>query len=136
MREDPELFAANQPASLARTHAEAIRDSGLAVYLEVGDHDALHLQDGAEFLHRVLWDLDISHEYHLVRGADHVGGSLMPRLREAFEFLGAILRDGDEADDGDEAVAALRRQLQPAIDQATEIDPTTTRRYGHLPTRA
>ena len=65
---DVALFEANNPASRARANALAIRGSGLAIYLEVGDEDFLNAHDGAEFLHRVLWDLDISHEYRLLRG--------------------------------------------------------------------
>jgi len=42
-----------------------------------------------EFLHRVLWDLDISHEYRLTRGADHVGPTMIPRMREAYTWLGS-----------------------------------------------
>ena len=68
---DPSLWEANNPANRARANADQIRDSGLAIYLEAADRDFLNAHDGAEFLHNVLWDLDLSHEYHLVRGADH-----------------------------------------------------------------
>ena len=34
------------------------------------------LHRGTEFLHRVLWDHDVKHEYRSVHGADHVGVSL------------------------------------------------------------
>src|SRR5271156_5002358 len=44
----------------------------------------LNAHDGAEFLHRVLWELDLSHEYHLVRSADHGGLTMRPRLRAMF----------------------------------------------------
>ena len=33
--------------------------------------DFLNVHDGAEFPHRVLWDLDLWHEYRLVRNTDH-----------------------------------------------------------------
>src|SRR5215475_8282377 len=92
---DPALFEANNPASIASANADAIRASGLAIYLECGDHDLLNLHDGTEYLHRVLWDLDISHEYHLVRGGDHVGPTLAPRMREAYSWLGAVLKGPD-----------------------------------------
>ena len=70
-------------------NAEDIRRSGLDIYLEVGDEDLLNLQDGAEFLHRILWDQDIPHEYHQVRWADHGGPSVNERLAEALCFLHA-----------------------------------------------
>jgi hypothetical protein len=61
---------------------------GLPINLECGDGAALLFQDGAEFLHRVLWDLNLSHEYRLTAGADHVGTTLLPRLQAAFLWLG------------------------------------------------
>ena len=86
---DPAFFEAHNPASRARKNAHAIREAGLRIFVEAGDEDALCAHDGAEFLHRVLWDLDIPHEYRLVLGADHVGPSLLPRVRDAFEWMTA-----------------------------------------------
>jgi S-formylglutathione hydrolase len=40
-----------------------------------------------EFLHRVMWDHDIPHEYRLVRNADHLGKTMNPRMRDALRFL-------------------------------------------------
>src|SRR5690349_3087183 len=88
---DPDLFAANQPATRARANASRIRESGLPVYIEAGDNDFVNAHDGAEFLHRVLWDLDISHEYHLLRGADHGGSTFRPRMRATYAWLSAVL---------------------------------------------
>ena len=70
---DADLFAANNPANRAIRSAGRIREPDLAIYIEAGDDDFINVHDGAEFLHRVLWDLDISHEYRLTRGADHGG---------------------------------------------------------------
>ncbi len=84
---DEAYWAANNPATIARDQAEVIRDSGIQIYLEAGDEDQFWLYEGAEFLHRILWDARIKHEYHLVRGADHVGPSMNERLNEAIRFL-------------------------------------------------
>lgn len=84
-------WADNNPASLAIARANEIRNSGLKIYFDVGDEDTLHLDDGAEFLHRTLREQGIRHEYHLVLGADHVGQSIRPRLAEALAFLGRAL---------------------------------------------
>jgi S-formylglutathione hydrolase len=157
---DVALFEANNPASRARANALAIRGSGLAIYLEVGDDDFLNAHDGAEFLHRVLWDLDISHEYRLLRGADHGGPTFVPRIRDAFAWIGSIVAEqraasaepaaderavrdwmsrglaGDPppVDPGSKAfITMLRAQLQPVREQAVKTDPTTHRRYGILP---
>ena len=80
-------FVSESPARVARDNAEEIRSSGVEIYLEAGDEDYTNLHDGAEFLHRVLWDNDIRHEYHLVRWADHVGASLLWRTIEAHRFI-------------------------------------------------
>ena len=157
---DAALFSANNPANVALANADAIRKSGLAIYIESGDEDLFNFQDGAEFLHRVLWDLDISHEYHLVRGADHVGPSLRPRMSEAYTWAGAIVRPTNPAagesaaaeqawvewmeggskgnppliDPASPAMAnAYRRWLASARASAAKVDPTTHRRYGVLP---
>jgi S-formylglutathione hydrolase len=73
-------------------NSEAIRASGLQVYIEAGDEDWFNLHEATEFMHRVFWDAGVQHEYHLVRGANHVGRTVPPRMREGFEFLGRVLR--------------------------------------------
>ena len=82
---EPAYWAENNPATIAdRAPGNLL---GLSIYFEVGDQDMLHLYDGAEFLHRVLFDARIAHEYRLVHGAEHVGPSLQPRLVDALSFL-------------------------------------------------
>ena len=157
---DAALFSANNPANVAIANADAIRASGLAIYLEAGDQDVFNLHDGAEFLHRVLWDLDIAHEYHMARGADHVGPSLRQRMRATYSWVGSVLAPLDpQANEvtaaerawgewmegrlkGDPPlldpfspamVRAYRRWLAPAREATAKIDPTTNRRYGVLP---
>ena len=157
---DSEVFRTNNPANVAIANAEAIRASGLAIYVEAADQDLFNLHDGAEYLHRVLWDLDISHEYHLVRGADHVGPSLGRRMRETYAWVGSILTSSDLQTDEITAAEhgwvewmesgskgnppmidptspamarAYRRWLASAREIAAKIDPTTNRRYGVLP---
>ena len=84
---DPARWAADHPPTIAQSQAAQIRASGLDIYIECGDEDYINFQDGSEFLHRILWDHDIRHEYHLVRGADHVGPSVPYRVCEAYSFL-------------------------------------------------
>ena len=128
---DPTVFAANNPANRAIANAAEIRKHDLAIYLECGDDDFINVHDGAEYLHRVLWDLDISHEYRLTRGADHVGPTLIPRMREAYLWLGTLLRPS--ADAPDKLIQSLRTQMEPVRRQAARSDPTIDRRYGRLP---
>jgi S-formylglutathione hydrolase len=142
---DGALFAANNPANRAIANAQRIRERDLAIYIEAGDRDFINVHDGAEFLHRVLWDLDISHEYRLTRGADHVGPTLIPRMREAYVWLGSLLRAWAQPEVPEERVAGaalspssrecvrlLRAQMEPVRQLAAASDATTNRRYGVL----
>lgn len=84
---DHVYWAANNPASIAATAPERLKRSGLQIYIEAGDEDQFWLYEGAEFLHQVLWNERIRHEYHLIRGADHVGASMGERIEEGVRFL-------------------------------------------------
>ena len=75
------------------------------------------IYEGVEFLHQVLWNARIPHEYHLVRRADHVGATLMPRFREAQRFLGRVLTP-----EPDPAAEAFRGQMEPAKRNLTDRD--------------
>lgn len=85
-------YRKQNPPSIAVDNAEAIKKSGLKIYFEAGDRDMLNLHDGAEFLHRILWDRRIEHEYHLVHLADHVGASLKGRQSELDDWLAKMMR--------------------------------------------
>jgi S-formylglutathione hydrolase len=88
---DTKYWAATHPANILIQQAERIRESGLAILLEAGDQDFLELHHGAEYLHRLLWDHQVPHEYHLVRWADHFGQTLTPRIITALKFLATSL---------------------------------------------
>jgi S-formylglutathione hydrolase len=107
-------WEANNPALIAKTNADALRDSKLQIYIECGDEDYLNLDEGTEFLHRSLWDLGIPHEYHSVRGADHLGRTLDARSREGLQFL-------------DRALNPLAEDQDPARREMIELwrDPKT-----------
>jgi S-formylglutathione hydrolase len=92
---DPEYWAANNPATIAATHAARLRASGIALYLEVGTDDAYGLYRGAEFLHRVLYDQGIRHGYRCVWAADHTGPTLPSRLRDGLAFAAGVLRPAE-----------------------------------------
>ena len=130
---DPDLYAANHPANRAIANAARIRDSQLAIYIEAGDNDFVNAHDGTEFLHRTLWDLDISHEYHLVRGADHGGPTFRPRMRATFAWVSAAIAPPPvEPSPEQRALDAIRAQLEPLRDQAALSDPTARRKFGIL----
>jgi S-formylglutathione hydrolase len=117
---DEAYWQANNPANIAKADPARLRDSGLAIYLECGTEDCLYLYHGTEFLHRILFDHRIRHEYRLVRGADHVGWTLWPRFLDALAFLGRVLNPPPP----DETLVPFRRRVEEMKQQAgyTEDD--------------
>jgi S-formylglutathione hydrolase len=106
---DAAYWEANNPATIAARDPARLRQAGLAIYIECGDQDAFGLDEATEFLHRILRDNKILHEYHLVRGADHVGRTIRPRSIEALGFLGRLLNPAPP----DPAAEDLHRRLAP-----------------------
>jgi S-formylglutathione hydrolase len=154
---DPDLYRRDTPVNRARQYADALRQSGLAIYLDAAGQDALNAHDGAEFLHRTLWQLDLAHEYRLRRDADHAGPDFVARLLEAFRWLGSYLAplpaaelseperaweawlDGRApeplqplAPDSPLFPRLLRARLAEPRRLAALEDPTVFRRYGVL----
>jgi S-formylglutathione hydrolase len=115
---DKAYWAANNPATIIKR--DPSRLLGLGIYLEVGDQDMFYLDQGTEFVHRVLFDAGISHEYRLVKGADHVGASLAPRALDAFAFIGRQLNPPKWIDD-----AALRERAAQDANKKARGYPVT-----------
>jgi S-formylglutathione hydrolase len=115
---DEDYWEANNPASICRANFEKIRSSGLEIYIDVGDMDFLNINEGTEFIHRIMLDAKIPHEYHLVRGADHVGRTIRPRTIEALGFLTRVLNPYP----ADPEAEAFRRQREP-MKRAAEKKP-------------
>ena len=104
---DKDYWQQNHPTFIAARDAEKLRDSGLNIYLEVGDEDMVYLHYGTEVLHRTLWDNQVKHEYRLVRGADHVGGSMGMRIMDALGFIGRSFDPPNWSDAGQMAAKAI-----------------------------
>ncbi len=83
---DGALYRRDSPVARAVEHADALRQSTLGIYIDAAGNDALNAHDGAEFLHRALWQLDIAHDYRLRDGSDHAGPDTPRRLLEAFQW--------------------------------------------------
>jgi S-formylglutathione hydrolase len=113
---DAAYWEANNPASIVAARPERLRSADLAIYIECGDEDSFGLDEATEFLHRLLRDNGIKHEYHLVRGADHVGRTIRPRSLEALAFLGRYL----DPPPPDPSAQSLRRALTPMKKRATQ----------------
>jgi S-formylglutathione hydrolase len=110
---DADYWEANNPATLVARNPERIRSANLSIYIECGDEDLFWLYEATEFMHRVLYDNRIRHEYHLVRGADHVGASLDARTREGLAFLEAHLHPPPP----DPVASAARQRYQQLKDR-------------------
>ena len=82
---DDAYWGANNPATIATRSPEKLRD--VKIYVECGNQDRFNLHEATEFLHQVLWNKKIPHEYHLVDGADHTGPTVRPRMLEGLAFL-------------------------------------------------
>jgi S-formylglutathione hydrolase len=93
---DESYWNKNNPAYIVRENPDKIRESGIKIYIEVGTEDSFGLYRGTDFLHRVLFDRNIPHEYRLVYGADHVGISFRERLMNGFSFLDRIINPLEE----------------------------------------
>jgi S-formylglutathione hydrolase len=156
---DPALYRRDQPVARACTHSEELRGGALAIYIDAAGRDALYAHDGAEYLHRVLWSLDVEHEYRLRRDSDHVGPDLLQRLREAFAWAGSHVSPRALSQLSEQELAwqrwlqgassqapaaplsptsplfplLLRRQLAGLRAAAERLDASVARRYGVLP---
>jgi len=93
---DEDYWNKNNPAFIVRETAEKIRNSDIKIYLEVGTEDFFGLFRGAEFLHRILFDRNIRHEFRYVYGADHLGVSFRERIINGFSFLNRIINPLEE----------------------------------------
>jgi len=117
------------PANMAIDNRAKILATGLQIYVDADDLDMFHLDEGNEFLHRVLWDHNIPHEYRLVHGADHLGKSLPPRLRDGLRFLTAHVLAPPPPDTsftaGKATIDALRRKMGVKDDEPRPPFPST-----------
>lgn len=93
---DEEYWKINNPAYILKKNAKKILNSGIKIYLEVGALDFLGLYRGAEFLHRILYENNIRHEFRIVFDGDHVGVSLNERYANGFSFLNRIYNPLEE----------------------------------------
>ncbi|MCA9028132.1 MAG: prolyl oligopeptidase family serine peptidase [Planctomycetaceae bacterium] len=116
---DHTFWRSTHPPTMVIDNAARLRESGLQLLIEVGDEDANGNFRSVELLHRLLFDAAIPHDYHLHRGAAHVGRSKDWRFPEVFLFLSRELNPPPEPDP-----AAEQHKLK-AI-QSGRYQPLTT----------
>ncbi len=123
---DLEFWAANNPATMALRDPNRLLDVG--IYLEVGDQDMLYLHEGTEFLHRILFDAGVGHEYRLVHGAEHVGPSLEARIADAIGFIGRQIAPPEWIDQRVIALRAIMDEKKRSAGLPVEVvDPRRIR---------
>ncbi|MEM9613065.1 MAG: alpha/beta hydrolase [Actinomycetota bacterium] len=118
---DPDYWRANHPPALALDNAAEVVAAEVAIYVECGDQDQLHAHYGTELLHRQLFDGGIPHEYRLVRGGEHVGPTVGPRIADSLRFLGRTLKPDPEADTSFHAIV----ELENFAAQVTDLEQKT-----------
>ena len=124
---DTAYWEDNNPATLAKRGPERLL--GLGIYLDVGDQDMLYLYEGTEFLHRILFDAGLAHEYRLVQGAEHVGPSLGPRIADALGFIGRQIQPPDWIDATVLKTRAIMDEQKRRIGMPVEVvDPRRIKR--------
>lgn len=116
---DRAFWRSTHPPTMVIDRAKELRESGLQILLEVGDEDANGNFRSVELLHRLLFDAAIEHDYHLHRGAAHVGRSKRWRYPEVFRFLTRVL-DPDILPD-----RSAERHLRKAIQRGRHKPRTT-----------
>lgn len=125
---DVDYWNDNNPATIIQRETEKVKRAGLKIFLEVGDEDAFWLYEGTEYLHRVLYELKIRHEYRLYHGADHVGRTVPARVDAAFEFLSRTLVDPEpdpEVEVTRQWLATLKQPLDEADHYGFDADLVT-----------
>lgn len=127
---DRAFWKAANPANMVIANRAKILANGLQIYIEVGDLDMFNLHEGVEYLHRVMWDHGVPHEYRLVRGADHTGASVPPRMRDALRFLNLNVLNppGPDPvrDENKGRIDRLRRAMGVPDDEPRPTFPSTT----------
>jgi len=95
---DRAFWRSPHPLTMVIDHPKKLRESGLQLLIEVGDEDANGNFRSVELLHRLLFDAAIEHDYHLHRGAAHVGRSKNWRFPEVFRFFSRSLNSNTTPD--------------------------------------
>jgi S-formylglutathione hydrolase len=91
MGTDASAYATQSVYGRARANADAIRSAAPRLWIDCGAADEFLLHEGAEYLHRVLDELEIVHEHRLVPNARHVDAHAQPRTADAIRFIGTAL---------------------------------------------
>jgi len=90
---DQEYWLDNNPAAILIQNEFDIRAANIAIYLECTDNDASELYGGVEFLHRILWERKIAHEYRLMSNIIYNGSTMNHRFTNGLAFVSRVLNN-------------------------------------------
>lgn len=107
---DPAYWEANNSNLIVKEHSQRILDSGLQIYLSVGDEDSMLFTAPVEHFHQILLEHGIKHEYHVVHGGDHFGRMMDLTLPERLDFLGRVVNPPEP----DSMMQQFRKAIAPA----------------------
>lgn len=88
MGSDVESYRLNSVYGIIRKNYNNIIKYSPGVFFDCGQDDEFSLHDGAYYLHRLLSDLSIAHEFRSVPGANHADKHVDTRRDHAVKFLG------------------------------------------------
>ncbi len=122
---DRAFWRSTHPPTMVIDQTQRLRESGLQLLIEVGDEDANGNFRSVELLHRLLFDAAIEHDYHLHRGAAHVGRSKNWRFPEVFRFVTRVLTpdEPDPAAERHEQKARRRGRFRPRTTNELPFSP-------------
>ena len=64
-----------------------MKNGELAIYLDVGTLDEFRLHDGAQYLHDLLAEAGIEHDFHLIDGGKHDNAFWTSRIDDSLAFV-------------------------------------------------
>jgi S-formylglutathione hydrolase len=85
---DEATYRHNCVYGIVRSNLDRMRSTRLGIYFDCGDEDEFGLHDGAIFLHRLLRECAVAHEFRSVAGARHADAAADRRLAGALAFVG------------------------------------------------
>jgi S-formylglutathione hydrolase len=88
MGSDDATYQGNSVYSILRSKENILRSAETAIFIDCGDADEFELHDGALFLHHLLKELEVQHEFRSVAGAGHADAAASRRLSDALSFIG------------------------------------------------
>jgi S-formylglutathione hydrolase len=88
---DNTTYQGNSVYGILRSKQDTLRTAKTAIYIDCGDADEFGLHDGALFLHQLLTELGIQHDFRSVTGAGHADAAASRRLNDALLFIGRRL---------------------------------------------